>query len=289
MKTFILLFVILTAHEAFGQVTFGQEVQQKQQEQQNKNNTEQQGQQQKITKKPKAVSDFQNCNCQCDSYTWTDGTTTKGNCKSQDNNGALFCYVSGRARTACGDVQTSTTVRDNLGNLRTYSYEACTTPPRNQCGQQGLISSLISNNQFGNNQFGNNQFANQNFGDGDLEKIQQGAAGLGGIIGNNQIGHNQFGNNQFGNNQLANQNFGDGDLQTIQQGAAGLGGIIDTGVNPNVFGINQGVVNPSFGQGIIGSGILTGSRSGGIQAKTGSGSKGSSDSVLTSGIKFGAA
>merc|ERR1712079_494050 len=208
--------------------------------------------------------------------------------------GALFCYVSGRARTACGDVQTSTTVRDNLGNLRTYSYEACTTPPRNQCGQQGLISSLISNNQFGNNQFGNNQFANQNFGDGDLEKIQQGAAGLGGIIGNNQIGNNQFGNNQFGNNQfgnnqLANQNFGDGDLQTIQQGAAGLGGIIGTGVNQNVFGINQGVVNPSFGQGIIGSGILTGSRSGGIQAKASSGSKESSDSVSTSGIKFGAA
>merc|ERR1712083_349245 len=176
-----------------------------------------------------------------------------------------------------------TTVRDNLGNLRTYSYEACTTPPRNQCGQQGLISSLISNNQFGNNQFGNNQFANQNFGDGDLEKIQQGAAGLGGIIGNNQ----------FGNNQLANQNFGDGDLQTIQQGAAGLGGIIGTpigtGVNPNVFGSNQGGVNPGFGQGIIGSGILTGSRSGGIKAKASSGSKGSSDSVSTSGIKFGAA
>merc|ERR1712083_544325 len=132
-----------------------------------------------------------------------------------------------------------TTVRDNLGNLRTYSYEACTTPPRNQCGQQGLISSLISNNQFGNN---------------------------------------QFGNNQFGNNQLANQNFGDGDLQTIQQGAAGLGGIIGTGVNQNVFGINQGVVNPGFGQGIIGSGILTGSGFGGVRVKAGSGSKGSSDS-----------
>jgi len=270
MKTFILLFVILIAHEAFGEE--GEEIQQK-----------------PITIKPKGPSDFKNCNCQCDSYTWSDGTTIKGNCKSQDNNGALFCYVSGRARTACGDVQTSTTVRDNLGNLRTYSYEACTTPPRNQCGQQGLISSLISNNQFGNNQFGNNQFgnnqfANQNFGDGDLEKIQQGAAGLGGIIGNNQIG-----NNQFGNNQLANQNFGDGDLQTIQQGAAGLGGIIGTGVNQNVFGINQGVVNPGFGQGIIGSGILTGSRTGGIKAKASSGSKGSSDSVSTSGIKFGAA
>merc|ERR1719225_1390823 len=195
----------------------------------------------------KGPSTFQNCNCQCDSDQWTDGTTIKGNCKSQDNNGALFCYVSGRARTACGDVQTSSTVKDNLGNLRTYSYEACTTPPRNQCGQQGLISSLISNNQFGNNQFGNNQFANQNFGDGDLQKIQQGAAGLGGILGTG----------------------------VINPGVIGTGvinpGVIGTGVNPNVFGINQGVVNPGFGQGIIGSGILTGSGFGGVRVKAGSG------------------
>merc|ERR1719225_1768102 len=184
----------------------------------------------------KGPSTFQNCNCQCDSDQWTDGTTIKGNCKSQDNNGALFCYISGRALQACGDIQQSSFLPNNNGAFKFYSYEACVTPPRNQCGQQGLI---------GNNQFGNNQFANQNFGDGDLEKIQQGAAGLGGIIG--------------------------------------------TGVNPNVFGINQGGVNPGFGQGIIGSGILTGSRSGGIQAKAGSGSKGSSDSVSTSSIKTGAA
>merc|ERR1712083_718394 len=120
-------------------------------------------------------------------------------------------------------------------------YEACVTPPRNQCGQQGLI--------------GNNQFANQNFGDGDLQKIQQGAAGLGGILGTGVINP----------------------------------GVIGTGVNPNVLGINQGVVNPGFGQGIIGSGILTGSGFGGVRVKTGSGSKGSSDSVSTSGIKTGAA
>jgi len=284
MKTFILLFVILIAHEAFGKddqkksITFGQ------QDQQKSITFGQDVQQEKIKIDTRGPSDFQNCNCQCDSYTWSDGTTIKGNCKSQDNNGALFCYVSGRALKACGDIQQSSFVPNNNGAFKFYSYEACTTPPRPQCGQQGLIG----NNQFGNNQFSNNQFANQNFGDGDLEKIQQGAAGLGGIIGNNQ-----FGNNQLGNNQFANQNFGDGDLQTIQQGAAGLAGIIGTpigtGVNPNVFGSNQGVVNPGFGQGIIGSGILTGSRSGGIRAKTGSGSKGSSDSVSTSGIKTGAA
>merc|ERR1712083_1008896 len=230
MKILISIFVILVVQETFGQKT--------------------------ITTKPKAQSTFQNCNCQCDSDQWTDGTTIKGNCKSQDNNGALFCYISGRALQACGDIQQSSFLPNNNGAFKFYSYEACVTPPRNQCGQQGLI---------GNNQFGNNQFANQNFGDGDLQKIQQGAAGLGGILGTG----------------------------VINPGVIGTGvinpGVIGTGVNPNVLGINQGVVNPGFGQGIIGSGILTGSGFGGVRVKTGSGSKGSSDSVSTSGIKTGAA
>ena len=29
----------------------------------------------------KAASTYQNCNCQCDSYTWTDGEIIRGNCK----------------------------------------------------------------------------------------------------------------------------------------------------------------------------------------------------------------
>jgi len=164
MKTFILLIAILIAHESFGHdhqqksITIGQ------QDQQKSITFGQEVQQEKIDKR--AESTFQNCNCQCDSYTWTDGTTIKGNCKSQDNNGALFCYVSGRARTACGDVQTSSTVRDNLGNPRYYSYEACTTPPRPQC----------NNNQ---------RFpGSQNFGEGDISVLnQQGQGGQGGLIG----------------------------------------------------------------------------------------------------------
>merc|ERR1712083_229088 len=149
---------------------------------------------------------------------WKDGNEIKGNCKSTDRNGAAFCYISGRALRACRDIQTSSFLPNNNGRFKQYSYEACVTPPRNQCGQFGTF-------------------------------------------GNNQFGHGQFGNNQFGNNQfVTNQNLGDGDIATIQQ---------STGVQQDA-GVNQG-----FGQGIIGSGILTG---GAVRVKAGnSGSKGSSD------------
>merc|ERR1712079_183304 len=183
MKAFILLFVILVIQRAFAQKT-----------------------EEKITTANKAASTFQNCDCQCDSDTWTDGNTIKGNCQSTDRNGAAFCYISGRALRACRDIQTSSFLPNNNGRFKQYSYEACVTPPRNQCGQFGTFG----NNQFGNNQFGNNQFRNSN-----------------------------------------NQNLGDGDIATIQQGA----------------GVNQGAgVSQGFGQGIIGSGILTG---GAVRVKAG--------------------
>merc|ERR1712083_1149349 len=199
---------------------------------------------------------------------WKDGNEIKGNCKSTDRNGAAFCYISGRALRACRDIQTSSFLPNNNGRFKQYSYEACVTPPRNQCGQFGTFG----NNQFGNNQFGNNQFGinNQNLGDGDIATIQQGA----GLFGNNQFGNNQFRNTN-------NQNLGDGDIATIQQGA---------GVNPGA-GVNQGTgVNQGFGQGIIGSGILTG---GAVRVKAGnSGSKGtssdaSSDASSSGAINFG--
>merc|ERR1712244_60151 len=123
MKIYILLSVILVAQEAFGQVTV----------------------------KPKAPSTFQNCDCQCNSDTWTDGNEIKGNCKGRDRNGALFCYVSGRALRACRDIQQSSFLPDNNGRLKYYSYEACTTPPRNQCSNYGF---------------------NQNLGDGDYPYCQ---------------------------------------------------------------------------------------------------------------------
>merc|ERR1712047_62167 len=105
----------------------------------------------KITVDTRAPSTYQNCNCQCNSDTWTDGTTVKGNCISQDRNGALFCYVSGSALCSCRDVQQSSFLPDNNGRLKYYSYEACVTPPRNQCSNYGF---------------------NQNLGDGDLKYCQ---------------------------------------------------------------------------------------------------------------------
>merc|ERR550525_127690 len=106
--------------------------------------------QKRITVDTRAPSTYQNCDCQCDSVTWTDGSTIKGNCRSQDKNGVLFCYISGSAIRACGDVQRSSFLPNNNGQLRYYSYNACTTPPRNQCRN-------------------NNNFGNQNWGDGDYE------------------------------------------------------------------------------------------------------------------------
>merc|ERR1712200_126943 len=111
----------------------------------------------KITVDTRAPSTYQNCNCQCNSDTWTDGTTVKGNCRSEDRNGALFCYVSGSALCSCRDIQQSSFLPDNNGRLKYYSYEACTTPPRNQCSNYGF---------------------NQNLGDGDYPYCQ--SSGFGG-------------------------------------------------------------------------------------------------------------
>merc|ERR1712109_369336 len=111
----------------------------------------------KITVDTRAPSTYQNCNCQCNSDTWTDGTTVKGNCRSEDRNGALFCYVSGSALCSCRDIQQSSFLPDNNGRLKYYSYEACTTPPRNQCNNYGF---------------------NQNLGDGDYPYCQ--SSGFGG-------------------------------------------------------------------------------------------------------------
>merc|ERR1712186_33733 len=105
----------------------------------------------KITVDTRAPSTYQNCNCQCNSDTWTDGNTVKGNCRSEDRNGALFCYVSGSALCSCHDIQQSSFLPDNNGRLKYYSYEACTTPPRNQCSNYGF---------------------NQNLGDGDYPYCQ---------------------------------------------------------------------------------------------------------------------
>merc|ERR1711944_391631 len=91
----------------------------------------------------RAPSTYQNCNCQCDSYTWSDGNYIRGNCRSKaklpgpSQATGLFCYISGSALCSRRDVQRSTSVVDSYGNLRYYSFEACTTPPRNRCQNYG--------------------------------------------------------------------------------------------------------------------------------------------------------
>merc|ERR1712051_150078 len=142
MKIF-LLFVCLFAKETLGQAKNAQA---------------------KISIDQRAPSTFENCNCQCNSDTWTDGQYIRGNCRSKDRNGALFCYVSGSALCSCRDVQVSSFLKNNQGRFKLYSYEACTTPPRNQCNNQGYNSNLgdgdfpfcsyNNNNNFGNNNFG---------------------------------------------------------------------------------------------------------------------------------------
>ena len=62
----------------------------------------------------------------------------------------LFCYVSGSALCSCRDVQVSKSTTDSFGRPRYYSFEACTTPPRNQCSNYGL----------------------NNYGDGDFQYCQ---------------------------------------------------------------------------------------------------------------------
>merc|ERR1712086_1200373 len=108
----------------------------------------------KISIDQRAPSTFENCNCQCNSDTWTDGQYIRGNCRSKDRNGALFCYVSGSALCSCRDVQVSSFLKNNQGRFKLYSYEACTTPRRNQgynsnLGDGDFPYCLSNNNNFG--------------------------------------------------------------------------------------------------------------------------------------------
>merc|ERR1711988_1495034 len=121
----------------------------------------------------RAPSTYQNCNCQCDSYTWSDGNYIRGNCRSKaklpgpSQATGLFCYISGSALCSCRDVQRSNSVVDSYGNLRYYSFEACTTPPRNQCTNYGWGSYGGNGGNYGDGDFpycsnsGSNSGSNQ--------------------------------------------------------------------------------------------------------------------------------
>merc|ERR1711953_495210 len=77
----------------------------------------------------RAPSDYNNCNCQCDSYSWVDSSGYRaGNCRASDRTGARFCYVSGSALCACRDVRISQSRPNNFNGPLYYSYEACATP-----------------------------------------------------------------------------------------------------------------------------------------------------------------
>ena len=50
---------------------------------------------------------------------------SQGNCRSSDATGGRWCYVQG---FYCDDIQFSQSRRDEFGELRKWSYQACSTP-----------------------------------------------------------------------------------------------------------------------------------------------------------------
>merc|ERR1712001_759219 len=199
MKIFI-LFLALMAKDAIGQKTSG-----------------------KVTVSNKAASTFQNCNCQCNSDTWTDGQYIRGNCRSKDRTGALFCYISGSALNSCRDVKRSSFLQNNNGQFKFYSYEACTTPPRNQCNQNGGF--------------------NQNLGSGDIQVITGGGSNNGGW-NNGGSGWNNGGWRNPGSSSSSrpsrpsSSSNGRPSLGSILNGSIRNGGSSDNGVSSGGNGIN---------------------------------------------------
>merc|ERR1712024_187926 len=137
----------------------------------------------------RAPSTYQNCNFQCDSYTLSDGNYIRGNCRSKaklpgpSQATGLFCYISGSALCSCRDVQRSNSVVDSYGNLRYYSFEACTTPPRNQCTNYGWGSYGGNGGNYGDGDFpycsnsGSNSGSNQGWSSGSSNSNQGWSSG----------------------------------------------------------------------------------------------------------------
>merc|ERR1711988_676555 len=148
----------------------------------------------------RAPSTYQNCKCQCDSYTWSDGNYIRGNCRSKaklpgpSQATGLFCYVSGSALCSCRDVQRSNSVVDSFGNLRYYSFEACTTPPRNQCTNYGWGSYGGNGGNYGDGGFpycsnsGSNSGSNQGWSSGSSNSNQGWSSGSSNSNQGGQVG-----------------------------------------------------------------------------------------------------
>merc|ERR1712210_84984 len=94
----------------------------------------------------KAPSPFENYGCQCDNYTWLDTYgKVQGNCKSSDTTRGRWCYV--RFGNTCNDIQYSKNRRDNSGQLRQWSYEACATPAPGYGGGYYTTGPVYTNNR----------------------------------------------------------------------------------------------------------------------------------------------
>merc|ERR1712007_412662 len=94
----------------------------------------------------------------------------------------MGCYVSGRAKRACRDVQQSSYRQDSFnGQKKFYSYEACVTPTRNRCYQL-------------------NQQNGRNCGDGDYNNGNNN----GGYPSNGNGGYPSNGNGGYPNNNHNN-------------------------------------------------------------------------------------
>merc|ERR1711920_1010275 len=170
---------------------------------------------------------------------------------------------------SCRDVQVSSFLKNNQGRFKLYSYEACTTPPRNQCRNQGYNSNLgdgdfpycsYNNNNFGNNNFGNNNFGNNNFGGSSNYRPSSGISSSSGYRpgSSSSSGYRPGGSTSFGGSSSSGYRPGTGN------------------------GYNPPRNKPSLGD--ILSGVRTGSGSSGSSS-----SSGSSDSASSSGaIKFDA-
>merc|ERR1712158_322318 len=234
----------------------------------------------KISVDQRAPSTFENCNCQCNSDTWTDGQYIRGNCRSKDRNGALFCYVSGSALCSCRDVQVSSFLKNNQGRFKLYSYEACTTPPRNQCRNQGYNSNLGDGDfpycSYNNNNFGNNNFGNNNFGGSSNYRPSGGISSSSGYRpgSSSSSGYRPGGSTSFSGSSSSGYRPG---------GSTSFGGSSSSVYLPGTGnGYNPPRNKPSLGD--ILSGVRTGSGSSGSSS-----SSGSSDSASSSGaINFDA-
>merc|ERR1719206_1042146 len=89
----------------------------------------------------RAASSFVNCGCQCSSLTFRDESgKIHGNCKSVDDKGAQWCYISSTHYSSCEDLQASTKFPNNP-----WSYSACATPDISSYECTSLSSTPLDN------------------------------------------------------------------------------------------------------------------------------------------------